>query len=130
MKVAIFWVVMCSLIYRYQCFRGMYFSALKMEAAGPSETLVSGCQSIWCYITEDRKLHSQHCENLKSQSEECWHRCCFVPMHPMASLLLQYCCKEGLIYPSMLYFVKQFHSTHWFFPANKNTVSFITMQLS
>jgi hypothetical protein len=38
-------------------FRIEQFSALKMEAAGSPEMLVSMCQTTWCHTPEDNDLH-------------------------------------------------------------------------
>jgi hypothetical protein len=41
-------------------------SALMMEAARASETLVNIYQTTWRYNPEDSHLHAHRCENLKS----------------------------------------------------------------
>jgi hypothetical protein len=53
---------------RYQCFREIQSpSALKMETACFSETLVSTHESTWCHNSEQQHWHLQHSKNLKSQ---------------------------------------------------------------
>jgi hypothetical protein len=43
-----------------------YSSTLKMELPFSSETLVEFQQTTRRYVSEDRTLHNQRCENLKS----------------------------------------------------------------
>jgi len=38
----------------------------KMDAEGPSETLVCLCRTTWCHIPPDNVVRSHRCEKLKS----------------------------------------------------------------
>jgi hypothetical protein len=46
-----------------------YFSTMKMEATCSSKISVGFQRNIWHYIPEDRTLHNQCCENLKSYND-------------------------------------------------------------
>jgi hypothetical protein len=54
----------CYLLHSGLCVA--HSAALKMGMIYFSETSVEFYLTIWQYIPEDRTLHSQHCENLKS----------------------------------------------------------------
>jgi hypothetical protein len=59
-----------------------YSSTLNLEATYFTKTSAGFQQTTWCYIPEDRTLHDNHCENLKSflfngtvlTSEVIWHQ--------------------------------------------------------
>jgi hypothetical protein len=74
MKFSVFWdIVPCSLRVDRR-FRGVYclhhqgdeWSSSLMEEVHTSETSVYSNETIQRYIPEDSKLHTRHCENLKS----------------------------------------------------------------
>jgi hypothetical protein len=81
LKMAVFWVVPCSMVEAYQRFRGpcclhhqgdrpvvapCSAIALMMEAARTPETLVDFCQATRRYNPEDSHLRTHRRENLKS----------------------------------------------------------------
>jgi hypothetical protein len=64
MKMAVFWdVVLCSVV---ELLYVSEVTALMMEAASTSETLVNFYQATWCYNPEDSHLHICFYENLQS----------------------------------------------------------------
>jgi hypothetical protein len=61
--------VPCSLVEVYWCFRWSYslhHQGNMLEAVSTSEMLVNFYKATWCNIPEDSRLHTRHCENLKS----------------------------------------------------------------
>jgi hypothetical protein len=62
-ELTVFWdVTLCSLVDRYQCFKGicclhLHSSTLKVEKACSSKMLVHIYQTIWDNVPEDSNLH-------------------------------------------------------------------------
>jgi hypothetical protein len=71
-KMVVFWVVVpYNLLEVYLCFRGTCcLHHQDDEAASTSEMLVNFYQTTWRYSPEDRLLHSDCHENLKSYQEK------------------------------------------------------------
>jgi hypothetical protein len=70
-------------------FYKLHIIRVMMEAVRTSEALVNFNVTTWHYILEDSKLHTRHCENLKSHTKRSGFGISFLWVLGLGILVLQ-----------------------------------------